>query len=150
MLAFSCLVATATAGVKALPGQSAGAALSSNKAGARSVGLTLTLRYEMQCGSPGQGPVSVTLPATMSVPARIAAASVLVDGKTAPSIGRSGARILVGLPPQPRIMCDSITIGTLTIAFTKAAGLGNPKSAGTYAVSAARLAQTFSAKLRIV
>jgi hypothetical protein len=146
----ACSLAAITASAwAALPGQSAAVALSSNLAGARPVALTLALRYEMQCGSPGVGPVTLTLPAKMAVPANIAASAVLVDGKAAPSLTRSGSKILVGLPPQPRIMCDSITLGTLTIVLTKAAGIGNPKSAGTYALEADRVAQTFSAKLRI-
>jgi hypothetical protein len=148
--AIACALAVITTSAwAALPGQSAAAALSSNLAGARPVALTVTLRYEMQCGSPGIGPVTLTLPAKMAVPTRIAASSVLVDGKAPPSLMRSGSKILVGLPPQPRIMCDSITLGTLTIVLTKAAGIGNPQSAGTYALEADRVSQTFGAKLRI-
>ena len=131
------------------PGDSATAVLSSSVAGARPVALTLRLGYPMQCGSPGAGPVTISLPAAMTVPAQVAQAAVLVDGKRAYSVGRSGRKILVGLAPQPGIMCDVIAPGTLTIRLTAAARLGNPAAVGTYVVRAVVGSRAFVAKLVI-
>ena len=97
--------------------------------------LTLVLRYEMQCGYPGPGPVLIDFPSQMQLPARLAVSAVLVDGKPAVSATRSGtSRIVIGLPRRPRIMCDVIGQGTLTIAFGVDANLGAPKVPGTYRV----------------
>jgi len=130
-------------------GSSATVALSSYVAGARPVALTLRLDYPMQCGSPGPGPATVTLPAAMTVPPTIKAAAVLVDGKPAETVARSGRQILVGLPSKPGIMCDVIAPGTLTIRFTAAVRLGNPSAAGTYFVRATTDSRSFAAKLVI-
>ncbi len=111
--------------------------------------VTVHLHYEMQCGSPGLGPVTLALPAKMSVPAKIVRSSVLVDSKTAPSLTRSGSRLVVGLPVQGVVMCDSIAPGTLTIVVTRAAGIGNPSGAGTYALAIEKGALRFGTKLRI-
>jgi hypothetical protein len=144
------LAALAPAANASVPAQSASVALSSNLAGAHPVTLTVQLHYEMQCGSPGLGPVTLGLPAKMSVPAKIVRSSVLVDGKTAPSLTRSGSRLVVGLPvPQGVVMCDSIALGTLTIVVTRAAGIGNPSGAGAYALAIEKGALRFGAKLRI-
>ena len=144
------LAALAPAAGASVPAQSASAALSSNLAGAHPVALTVELHYQMQCGSPGLGPVTLALPATMSVPAKIARSSVLVDGKITPSLTRSGSKLMVGLPAQQGVvMCDSIGPGTLTIVVTRAAGIGNPDGAGTYALAIEKGALTFGAKLRI-
>ncbi len=104
-------------------------------AGARPVPIALTLHYEMQCGYPGPGPVLVDFPAQVRLPARLARAAVLVDGKPALSVARVGAsRVVIGLAPRPRIMCDVIGPGRLTIAFGLAANLGAPASPGTYRI----------------
>ena len=105
----------------------------------------------MQCGYPGPGPVVVTFPAAERVPARIAASAVLVNGKAAPAASVSGARVRIALPAAPRIMCDEIGPGTLTVAFTRAANLGNPALRGSYrlAVSAKGGAAVFAVPFAI-
>ena len=55
----------------------------------------------------------------------------------------------VALPPRPEVMCDVIGPGRLTIAFSRAAGLGNPAAAGSYTVTARRQAAAFAARFAI-
>jgi hypothetical protein len=123
--------------------------LSSHAAGARPVVVTLRLSYPMQCGYPGSGPVEIRLPAAMTVPASLARASVLVDGKPAHRLSRSGPKIVIGLAPPVGITCDVIAPGRLTIRFAKTAGLGNPPAAGAYVVRAATASREFSATVMI-
>jgi len=128
----------APAAAQTAPAQTAAVQVSPAQAGARPVALTLRLGYEMQCGYPGPGPVVVQLPAAEMVPARIARTAVLVNGKSAPGVQVTGRAVMVALPPRPQVMCDVIGPGTLTVVFTRAAGLGNPSRAGNYTVTATR------------
>jgi len=121
---------------------------STRSAGAKNVTVTLILRYEMQCGSPGAGPVVVTLPAAEQVPASLPRRSVLVAGKPG-AVSLAGHRVSVALPKPPQILCDVLGPGTLPIVFTRAAGLGNPAQPGTYTFTAVRAKQRFSARLTI-
>ncbi len=121
---------------------------SSYKHGAKPVALTYTLRYEMQCGSPGTGIVKLTFPPQVAVP-RVSAADVLLDGKAAPRVRRVGSTLQISLPPQPQIMCDVIGMGTLTVTITKAAGLANPKAPGVYAFPVTSEKISATPKLRI-
>lgn len=123
--------------------------LSSARAGAEPVALTLELGYEMQCGYPGPGPVVITFPVAERVPAVLSRAEVLVGGHPAVSVGVSGHSVSVGLAPEPRVMCDVIGPGRLTVQFTSAAGLGNPSRPGSYTVEAARGSAFFSAAFTI-
>jgi len=129
--------------------QSASVTLSSAQAGARPVVLTLVLGYEMQCGYPGPGPVTIDLPAAERVPAQLAPSQVLVDGKPAPSVAIAGHAVSVGLAPPPQVMCDVIGPGKLTIEFGRAAGLGNPSRPGVYTLEAARGSAAFTARFTI-
>jgi hypothetical protein len=129
--------------------QTLAVSLSSHQPSARPVAVALTLHYEMQCGWPGPGSLSIRFPAAMAVPARIAPSSVLVDHKAASAVTvASGGTVTVALPPRPRIMCDVIGTGTLTVSFSRAARLGNPKTAGSYLVRASK--PSVSASGRIV
>jgi hypothetical protein len=128
---------------------SATAVASPSTSGERPAALTLKLRYEMTCGQPGVGPVVVVLPATMLAPATIARAAVLVRGRPAPSLTVKGHVITIGLPRPPLVICQSIGLGTLTVAFTRAARLGNPMAPGAYTVRARVAGRTFTAALTI-
>ena len=111
--------------------------------------LTLKLGYEMQCGYPGPGPVVVTFPAAWRLPAKFGATPVLVNGKAAVSASISGHRVTVGLAPEPKIMCDVIGPGTLTIQFTRGDNIGNPLKAGTSVVAAEVKGQSFRVSFAI-
>jgi hypothetical protein len=131
------------------PPQSAAVTASPRGAGVRPAALTLRLSYEMQCGYPGPGPVVVRFPTAEHVPASIPRPAVLVNGKPTSAVNVAGHVVSVALPPRPQVMCDSIGPGTLTLAFTRGAGLGNPARRGTYTVTAIRQASAFAARLAI-
>lgn len=145
-------LAASTAGARATPVSpvpSATVAASSHRAGARPVALTLRIRYEMQCGWPGAGPLTIRLPDAMVVPTALARSAVLLDGKPAASVGHRGHRIVLGLPPRPQILCDVIGPGALTIVFTRRARFGNPSIAGIYRLRVTKGSLAFDARLTI-
>ena len=112
--------------------------------------LTLKLRYDMTCGQPGAGKAVVTLPAADVVPHRIDGAAVLVNGEPSPAVSISGRDVSIAMPPKrPGVSCMSIGPGTLTLVLTRAAGLGNPAKAGTYAILARKNAAVFAASVAI-
>lgn len=150
--AVAALAGAGTAGALVGPGlaHAATVTLSSNRAGADPVALTLELEYEMQCGYPGPGPVLITLPAAERLPGTLARTSVRVDGRPAVAVSVTGHTVSVGLAPEPRIMCDVIGPGRLTVLFTSAAHLGNPSRPETYVVEATRGGASFSAGFALV
>ena len=121
--------------------------LSSHATSARGVRLTVVLRYEVQCGYPGAAPVVLTLPGR--VPAAVPAASVLVNRKPARKVAVRGHNVTVTMPPPPQILCDSITLGRLTLVFTQGAALENPAAAGSYLVQAHKGSLAFSSRIAI-
>jgi len=134
-----------------IPVVSIAVSLSTQHAGARPVAVRLRLRYEMQCSWPGPGSLVIRFPAGMRLPTGLPAGAVLVNGKGATATGPSGAsrKITVGLPKRPQIMCDAIGPGTLTVAFTRGAKLGNPKAAGSYVLRVTHGADRFPGRLAI-
>jgi len=131
------------------PGPSVTATLSSPKAGAKPVALTLRMRLELVCGQPGPGDAVVTLPKAAAVPASIGDGAVLVNGKRATAVSVSGHNVSVALPRRPGVTCLSITPGTLTLVFTTRAGLGNPQAPGTYTISVRRHALSLETTVEI-
>jgi hypothetical protein len=127
---------------------SASLTVSNNRAGDRPVSMTLKLHYEMQCGSPGPGALVVTLPSSEQVPAHFSTSAALLDGKHV-AIRIASGKLRVSVPPPPRVMCDVIGPGTLTLQLTKAANLGNPAQPGSYVVVARKSSRTFEATLHI-
>jgi len=121
---------------------------SSAASGAQNVQLKVTLRYQMQCGYPGAGPLAVTFPDAMAPPSSFAAKSVLLSGK--PVAARvAGSKVMVTVPIHRGLMCDVIGPGKVVLTFTHAAGLANPASPGTYRFAAAHARRGFSATLKI-
>jgi hypothetical protein len=119
-------------------------------AGARRVTLTLTMRYEMQCGWPGAGPLVVSLPAAMRVvPHSITRAAVSLDGKPPATVSVTGRVIVFTLPPRRGVTCMEIGPGVLTVVFAPAAGIGNPAKAGTYRIAVRIGAHSFTARLKV-
>jgi hypothetical protein len=104
--------------------------------------LTLKLHFQMTCGKPGAGPLTIQLPAGMQAPR-----SLTVHIGTAPaSAFVSGSQVTVQLPKPHGVTCMSITQGTLTLYL---AGVLNPASAGTYFVHARLRTMAFTAQLAI-
>jgi hypothetical protein len=125
-------------------------ALSSSRAGAAPVAITLRFGYEMQCGYPGPGPVVVKFPPQERLPKALPTGSVGVDGSSQPASRESGNTVSVTLPAAPAIMCDVIGPGRLTIAFNRSAGIGNPARAGAYSVRASRQGAAFSTRFVVL
>lgn len=116
---------------------------------AHAVRLVVTLRYEMQCGYPGKGPLVVTFPAAMKLPHRFTARAVKLAGK--PIAAKvEGRHVTVTIPPHKGVLCNLIAPGSLTLTFTHAARLANPARAGSYRFRAKHAGRLFTAKLRIV
>jgi hypothetical protein len=155
LLAAAALAAPATAATPPVgPGgpnrPAATASLSTPRAGAKPVALTLKLRYDMICGQPGAGKAVVTLPSASAVPRRIDSSAVLVNGKPSPAVSVSGHDVSIAMPlKRPGVSCMVVGPGTLTLTLTRAAGLGNPARAGTYAIRAHKNAQAFVASVAI-
>ena len=109
------------------------AKLSSTKAGARHVVLTVQFPAFLQCGKP-RGPVNIVLPsAEPPPPKRIAVAAVRIDNLAPTTVVVAGRSITITLVPHG-ITCDSIVDGTAKVVFGAAAGLVNPSTPGTYNV----------------
>jgi hypothetical protein len=104
--------------------------------------LTLKLHFEMTCGRPGPGPVTIQLPAKMQAPRSLA---VRIGTTPAPATV-SGSQVTVQLPQPHGVTCMSITQGTLTLNL---AGVRNPASAGTYFVHAHLRTMAFTAQLAV-
>jgi len=109
----------------------------------------LSLRTELQCGRLIGGAIVVTLPRAMRVPAAIGATDVLVGARAARSVAVAGRIVTVGVPLPRGMICNSIAPGAVMIVFSRAAGLGNPKAPGTYAVKLRRGSETFTAPLEV-
>ena len=115
-------------------GQATAAAAPSG-AGANPVELSLTLRLELQCGRLGPGPIVVSLPAAMQMPATIARGTVLLNGTAPATLTLSGHVVTMTRPPTKGILCTVMAPGTMKVVFSRAARLGNPSGAGRYAVT---------------
>jgi len=120
-----------------------------DRAAARPSAMLLKLHYGMLCAQPGRGPLTVTFPHALRLPARIAHSSVLLDGSAAPSVALHNRVATVGLPPVHGVICQSFVPGTLRVEFTRSAHIGNPVNAGTYNVHAAIGTHSFVARLQI-
>jgi hypothetical protein len=104
--------------------------------------LTLKLHFQMTCGRPGVGPVTIRLPGTMQVTRSLA---VRIGMAPAPATV-SGNQVIVQLPTPHGVTCMSIGPGTLTLYL---AGVRNPASAGTYFVRARLRTMAFTAQLAV-
>jgi hypothetical protein len=104
--------------------------------------LTLKLHFQMTCGRPGTGPVTIQLPAKMQAPRSL----TVRIGTTPTTATVSGNQVTVQLPQPHGVTCMSIGPGTLTLNL---AGVRNPDNAGTYFVHARLRAMAFTAQLAV-
>jgi hypothetical protein len=130
----AALVAAAASAARS-PAHPASITLSSSKAGAKNVGLTLRMPTVLQCGRPRGGPVALTLPAAVHVPRTIALAAVTVNGKAPSIVSVKGHVVTVGLPVPHGMICDSLVDGVLQLQIAPKASLRNPTKAGKYSVT---------------
>jgi hypothetical protein len=68
------------------------------------------------------------------MPAALQDGDVLVNGK-ALEVTLTGHAATIAVPKTTGLTCEVIGPGTVSIVFTRAAGLGNPTTPGTYRVS---------------
>jgi hypothetical protein len=92
--------------------------------------LELTLRGELR----GRGPVVVTFPAAVRLPACIPREAVLVNGHPPAAVTVTGHVVALTLPRSDGLACDVTAPAALTVVFTPAAGLGNPAAPGRYPI----------------
>ena len=118
----------------ALPSEHATVALSNNHAGARPVALTVSFRTELQCGRLQGRTVSLQLPQAERMPASVPASAVLIGTSTASRVAVSGRTLEIGLPVPHGVTCEALAPGVVRIAVARAANLGNPAAAASYAV----------------
>ena len=114
---------------------------------AQPAALTLQATFELQCGRVGQ--LSAGLPAALGVRRPIPPAAVLVNGAHPASVRASGHVVQVTMPAPQGVMCDSIGPARVTLRFTRAAGLVNPRHAGSYAVWLRIRTATATGRLKI-
>ena len=114
---------------------------------AQPAALTLQATFELQCGHVGR--LTVGLPAAMGARTPIAPGAVFVNGAHPASVRTSGHVIQVTMPPPEGVMCDSIGPARITVRFAKAAGLANPRRAGSYAISLRIRGVTAAGRLKI-
>lgn len=123
--------------------------LSSKKAGAKPVAVTIRIDAPLRCGIPFGLPVVVLLPRTSFVPRAIAGSTVLVNGKRSAKVTVSSRSVTVAVPAVHGMTCDSITDGREAVTFTSAAKLGNATKPGTYAVKIRRGTSTYAASVTL-
>lgn len=121
---------------------------SPNTATAHPARLTVTLRYEMQCGYPGAGPLVVTFPSAVTLPKRFAAGAVRLGGKSIVAT-RAGRQVTVTIAPPKDTLCNLVGPGSLKLEFTRKAKLANPKRAGSYHFTASHGTHALASKLAI-
>ena len=86
--------------------------------------------YPLVCGRP-TGSLKVVFPASTKLPATIAAKTVLLNSVRPARVSISGQAITITAARPTGIMCHSISLGVLEIAFTRAAHveLGSTRTA---------------------
>jgi len=132
VVGLAALVAAVSSHASGTP--TATASLSTTRAGAHPVALTLRFDAVYFCGQ-ARGAVTVTLPKGESLPSSVMPAAVRLDGHAAASATVSGRTVTVAPPSSAgKVTCNSIRLGTEVVTFTPAAGLANPKAAGRYSI----------------
>jgi hypothetical protein len=134
---------------QATPGPDVTVASSSKQAGAHPVALTLSFAGTLVCGHV-RGATTVTMPQAADVPSTLAAVDVTINGKRAGKVSVHDSTITVMPPAVTGMSCHSIVLGTVHLGFTRAAGIGNPSTGGTYAVVVHRGGQVLRGTLTIV
>jgi hypothetical protein len=143
----AAVLALVSAASAALP---ATAALSSGKAGAKHVTLTVSLTTELQCGRLMDSRTLVlTLPAKARIARTVPVAAVTVAGTAVSAVSVAGHAVTISLAAPRGVMCDSIRTGRAKIVLLPAANVVNPATAGTYSVRVLHGTQAYAAPLTI-
>ena len=145
LVAFAVLATSAPA---AMPTGSAAAAATPQTAGTKPAGLKVSLRLELRCAKPGPAAIVVSLPRAWRVPRAVARRAVWID-RTHPKAATVSGHTVTLKPVAPTGTCTVMGPGTITVKFTRAANLGNPRNAGRYTIHASIGTQRFSARVSI-
>jgi hypothetical protein len=145
LAAFALLATSASA---ALPDGAAAAAATPQTAGAKPARLKISLSLELRCDKPGPAAIVVSLPRAWRVPKTVAQTAVWID-TSHPTAVTVSQHTLTLQPVAPTGTCTVIGPGMITVKFTRAAKLGNPRKAGRYTVRASIGQQNFSALVSI-
>jgi hypothetical protein len=99
--------------------------------------VKLNVRHTFYCGRPKPATIAVKFPAAEHVPSSIPVGAVHLSAGRVKALHVSGKTVFISVRPPPLkgMTCMVIVLGKLRVKFDKAAGLGNPSKAGTYAVS---------------
>ena len=119
-----------------------------NTAGAKPARLKISLTLELRCARPGPAAIVVSLPRAWRVPKTVARTAVWVDNSHTKAVTVSGHTLTLE-PVSPTGACTVMAPGTITVKFTRAAKLGNPRKASRYTVRASIGTQDFSARVSI-
>ena len=138
----------ATSAPAAMPIGGAAAAATPQTAGARPAALKLSLSLELRCGKPGPTAIVVSLPRAWRVPKAVVRRAVWIN-KSHPKKATVSGHTVTLTPVAPTGTCDVMVPGTITVKFTRAANLGNPRQAGRYTIHASIGTQTFRARVSI-
>jgi hypothetical protein len=145
LAAFAVLTTSAAA---AIPVGGAAAAATPQAAGAKPAGLRVSLSLELRCAKPGPAAITVSLPRAWRVPKTVARTAVWIDNSHPDGVTVSHNTLTLQ-PAAPPGTCTVIAPGTIKVKFTRAAKLGNPRTAGRYTVRASIGTQNFSARVSI-
>jgi hypothetical protein len=144
------LAATAVLAASASAGQigTAAGVATPNTAGAKPARLKVSLNLELRCARPGPAAIVVSLPRAWRVPRQVDRTAVWVDSSHPNAVTVSGHTLTLQ-PVSPTGTCNAIAPGTITLRFTRAAKLGNPRKAGRYTIHASIGTQNFSTRVSI-
>jgi hypothetical protein len=140
------VLATSASAAMPIGGASGGA--TPNTAGAKPARLKISLSLELRCAKPGPAAIVVSLPRAWRVPKAIGRRAVWIDNSHPRAVTVSHHTLMLS-PVAPTATCTVMTPGTITVKFTRAAKLGNPRKAGRYTVRASIGTQTFRARVSI-
>jgi hypothetical protein len=112
--------------------------ISTHRAGAQPVAVSLAMPTMTVCGQPRPGRVLVTFPNTAAPPRSIARAAVRVNGSTPARVAVAGDAVTLTLARPAGITCNVVARGMLKLVFTRAARLANPTTAGIYTITVRR------------
>lgn len=148
LLTAAVLAVLATSASAAMPIGGSAASATPGTAGAKPAVLKVSLSLELRCARPGPTPIVISLPYAWRVPRTVVLKAAWIDNLHPKAIDVSGHTLTLQ-PKTPRETCTVIGPGTITVKFTRAAKLGNPRHAGHYTVRASIGTQDFSARVRI-
>lgn len=148
-----CAALALSSGAAAAPSRdsdTATVALSSDRAGARPVTMTVKLGTELQCGRLAGRTLEIRLPSQARIPNSVPASAILVGSSHPTRVTVTGKTLSLGIGvPARQVICNVITPGVVKIVVGRGANLGNPARPGTYRLVFHRGTQVITASVSI-